>query len=71
MTLSNKAGDTSGADSEAASAVALSQPRITGKGASRTFANPWPEWQVSKRSESGNLAVLLLTHTGFAAVSRT
>lgn len=25
---------------------ALSQPRVTGSGASRRFGNPWPEWQV-------------------------
>ena len=28
---------------------ALSQPRVTGSGASRRFGNPWPEWQVLMR----------------------
>ncbi len=31
---------------EAAIAISLSQPRVTGTGSSRTFADPWPEWQV-------------------------
>ena len=31
---------------EAVTALDLSQPRVTGTGSSRTFANPWPEWQV-------------------------
>ncbi len=31
---------------ETATALDLSQPRVTGTGSSRTFANPWPEWQV-------------------------
>ena len=31
---------------EVATALLLSQPRITGTGSSRKFDNPWPEWEV-------------------------
>lgn len=46
MTFVDPASGSPKRQEEAATALKLSQPRVTGTGSSRTFANPWPEWQV-------------------------
>ena len=46
MAVVGMAGDSVSREGETRASSALSQPRLTGTGASRVFSNPWPEWQV-------------------------
>lgn len=46
MTSVRKAAGAAKEGAEVATALLLSQPRITGTSSSRKFDNPWPEWEV-------------------------
>lgn len=46
MSSVRKAAGTVKEGAEVATALLLSQPRITGTGSSQKFDNPWPEWKV-------------------------